>query len=353
MTDHNGDSTTPAVQIANRDIGPGNPCFIIAEAGVNHNGDVDLAHALVDVAGDAGADAVKFQTFDPALLVSRDAPAAPYQAAATGATTQQAMLRALALPTRAWSSLMSHARDRGLVFLSTAFDRPSADLLDKLGVPAFKVPSGELNNLDLVVDLARRGRPLIISTGMATLAEVRSAVSAGSGAHGVCILHCVTAYPASPESANLRAIRTLVEEFHVPVGWSDHTVGFVTAVASVALGATMLEKHVTTDRKLPGPDHAASANPAEFADYVAAVREAEAALGHGEKVPAEEEESNRIFARRSLHAARDLEAGHVMRAEDVLALRPATGIPPDRRVDGLVLKRPVQAGHPIMAQDVN
>lgn len=344
---------TSDVRIGDRVVGPGHPCLVVAEAGVNHNGDPRLAHELVDVARKAGADAVKFQTFDPDQLVTSQAAAAPYQRRATEAKTQHEMLTELVLPTAVLGELAGHAADCGLIFLSTPFDRTSADVLATLAMPAFKVPSGELNNLDFIADLARRDRPLILSTGMATMEEVATAVNTAAAAPGICLLHCVTAYPASPSSANIRAIATMMSAFDVPVGWSDHTLGAVTAVAAVTLGATLLEKHITTDRGLPGPDHAASADPDTFAAYVDAVRECEAALGDGRKRPVPEEELNRVHARRSLHAARDLRAGLTLEAADVVALRPATGLPPDTPIQGRRLKRPVSAHHPITGEDVD
>jgi len=340
------------VSIGDRSVGPGHRCLIIAEAGVNHDGDLARAHALVDAAADSGADAVKFQTFRVDYLVSDDAAAAPYQRR-SGATSQRRMLEALQLPSGAWRELADHAAQRDLLFLSTAFDEESLEKLLEIGVSALKVPSGELDNLDLVTHLAGRGLPLIVSTGLATLDEVAAAVAAAREAPGLALLHCVTAYPAPIEACNLRAIRTLLERFAVPVGWSDHTdKGAVSAVAAVALGASILEKHLTTDRNLPGPDHAASADPPAFAAYVAAVRAAQESLGDGVKAPAEAEMENRVFARRSYHAVRDLESGHVVTAGDVRLLRPATGLPPSARVEGRVLARPVATGRPLTAEDL-
>lgn len=341
-----------AVQVEGRLIGPGQPCFVIAEVGVNHNGDAALAHRLVDVAAEAGADAVKFQTFEPDLLVTPDAEAAPYQTRATGADSQRRMLESLVLPVGAWAELAVHARARGLVFLSTAFDLPSADLLGELGLPAFKVPSGELTNLPFLRALAARGLPLLVSTGMSTLEEVALALQAAAAAPAVCLFHCVSAYPAPEADANLRAIATLRERFAVPVGWSDHSGDAVTAVAAVALGAALLEKHITLDRTMPGPDHAASSDPEQFAAYLSAVRTTEAALGDGVKRPRPSEEENRVHARRGLHAARALRTGDALNAADVVALRPATGLSPGTALDGLRVVRDVPAGAPLRAADI-
>jgi N-acetylneuraminate synthase/N,N'-diacetyllegionaminate synthase len=345
-------SGLPAVALGPRAVGGGHPCLVIAEAGVNHDGDAGLAHRLVDLAADAGADAVKFQTFAPELLVSATAAAAPYQSRRAGAERQRQMLAALVLPAGAWRELAAHAAERDLLFLSTAFDLPSAELLADLGMPALKVPSGELDHLPFLRALAGRGLPLLVSTGMATLEEVDRAVQAAAGAPGLCLLHCVSAYPAPVAEANLRAIPALAARHGLPVGWSDHTRGATTALGAVALGAALLEKHVTLDRTLPGPDHAASADPEEFAAYVAEVRALEAALGDGRKRPTPSEEENRVPARRSLHAARDLRAGQALRPGDVVALRPATGLPPGTAAEGLRLLRDVPGGAPLTAADV-
>lgn len=339
------------IEIAGRRVGPPHPCLVIAEAGVNHDGDPALAHRLVAVAAASGADAVKFQVFRPEGLVSAAAAAAPYQRR-SGAATQREMLAALTLPPAAWRELAADARERGLLFLATAFDPASLDLVVALGVPALKVPSGEIDNLRFVADAAGRGLPLIVSTGLATGDEVAAAVEAAAAAPGLALLHCVTAYPAPVDTSNLRAIVTMQQRFGVPVGWSDHTEGSVTAVAAVALGASILEKHFTTDRRLPGPDHAASAEPADLAAYVAAVRAVETSLGDGVKRPAAAESENRRFVRRSYHAVHDLAAGEVVRSEDVALLRPADGLPPAAPVVGRTLARPVAAGRPLRAEDL-
>lgn len=326
---------------------------MIAEAGVNHNGDPALAHQLIDAAADAGADAVKFQTFDPAMLVSVAADTAPYQRAQTDVSSQRAMLDALVLPESEWERLAGHARDRGVTFLSTAFDLDSLDILQALAVPVLKVPSGELTNLAFIRALADRGLPLIMSTGMGDLAEVGAAVEAAAAAPGLCLLHCVTAYPTPVDESNLRALVTMREHFGLAVGWSDHTDGSATAIAAIALGARLLEKHLTLDRSLPGPDHAASASPEEFASYVRAVRETESALGDGIKQPAPSERENRVAARRSLHTTRELPAGHLLTDEDVVSLRPALGLVPSTSLGQLRTRRAMPAGAVLMADDVD
>jgi len=330
---------TVAVSIGGREVGPGAPVFIIAEAGVNHDGDVQRAHSLVDVAADAGADAVKFQTFQADALAAADAPRAAYQAGRLGdEPSQHSMLKRLELPHEEWSRLRDHARGRGITFLSTPFDEGSLDLLVKLGIPAIKIGSGDLTNLRLIRRAASAGVPILCSTGMATLGEVANAVAAVREASGsIVLLHCVSSYPAPESSANLRAIPTLARVFDVPVGYSDHTTGRRAALAAAALGAVMVEKHFTTDRSLPGPDHRASLEPDDLKGLVEDIRAVESALGDGRKTPRGEELDTRAVARRSLAWTRDLAAGHLVTEADVIAKRPAGGIAPDR--EDLVLGR--------------
>jgi N,N'-diacetyllegionaminate synthase len=346
-----------SVDVAGRRIGPGAPCFVIAEAGVNHNGDLRLAHQLVDAAAAAKADAVKFQTFDPALLVTRKAPKADYQARNTGRDeSQYEMLRRLVLSHKGHEELRRHAQKVGLIFLSTAFDEESADFLDRLGVPAFKVPSGELTNHPFLTHLAGKGRPLLISTGMGTLEEVRAALETVRAASDVsaALLHCVSTYPALPADCNLRAIETMHRTFNVPVGWSDHTVHISVATAAVAVGAAILEKHLTLDRNLPGPDHQASLEPVELTEVVRVVREIEAALGDGVKRPTPAEAEVAHHARRGLHVTQDLAAGHVLTKTDIAALRPSAELSPGDapRVLGRRLRRAVSAGEPLSESDL-
>jgi N,N'-diacetyllegionaminate synthase len=343
----------PSEQFVER-LSTGHPVVIIAEAGVNHNGNPALAHRLIDLAADAGADAVKFQTFDPKLVVSDHAPLAPYQekSAADGVSTQAEMVASLALNVEVWPDLVRHAHDRNVEFLSTPFDSPSADLLEGLGVPCFKVPSGEITNLPFLHDLARRGLPLIVSTGMATLEEVATACGAVALAPLIILMHCVSEYPAEVSDANLRAIATMRDAFHTPVGWSDHTLGAVTAIAAVALGATVLEKHVTLDCSMPGPDHRASADLDTFLNYVRSVREAQASLGDGMKRPVPAEAVVRDVARRSWHTTADLVEGRVLTTADLVALRPGTGIPPGEDLVGRRLLHSVERGALIKRADL-
>jgi N,N'-diacetyllegionaminate synthase len=333
-------------------------CLVIAEAGVNHNGDLALAHRLVDAAADAGADAVKFQTFAPERLASVGAPTAEYQqAAGVAADGQREMLARLALGADAWPELRQHAIDRGLIFLSSPFDRESADLLERVGVPAFKVGSGELTNHPFLAHIARIGRPMLVSTGMATMHEVAAAmdVIAGNGNVPVALFHCVSSYPALPADANLRAIETMRAAFGVPVGWSCHTTGIEVSIAAAARGADLVEKHLTLDRSMPGPDHGASLEPAAFAAMVEGIRSATSALGSGRKVPVAAERDVARVARRSLYWACDLAAGTGIGADDLVALRPGNGIAPAELDDlvGQTVIRDVRAGSAVDRDDLN
>ncbi len=336
-------------RLADRQIGAaGQGVFVIAEAGVNHDGDVEIAHRLVEAAADAGADAVKFQTFVPDALASATAPTAAYQRAGDQGEDQRAMLERLALPVDAWPALQQQAHDRGIVFLSAPFDDASADVLDGMDIAAFKTGSGELTNLPFLERLARRGRPMIVSTGMATMAEVAAAVDTirATGHAELALLHCVSSYPAAPEDANLAAMRTMREAFGLQTGWSDHTPGIELPIAGTALGAAIIEKHLTIDRARRGPDHAMSLEPSEFASMVAAIRSTAVAIGDGDKAPTAAEREIAAVARRSLHWARYLAAGETITEGDLLAQRPGTGISPARMHEyvGRPTARPVRAG---------
>ncbi len=318
------------ITIGDRPIGSGHPCLIIAEAGVNHNGDLHRALELIDVASDAGADAVKFQSFSTERLVTRTAPKAAYQIEATGSgESQYAMLAAMELSFDDHRALARRASERGIIFLSTPFDEASADMLERLDVVAFKTPSGELTNIPFLEHVARFGKPMIVSTGMATLGEVDTAVEAiaATGLEQLALLHCVSNYPADPGEVNLSAMHTLATAFGVPIGYSDHTLDIEIAVAAIALGACVLEKHFTLDRSLPGPDHRASLEPDALRALVRAARAVEAALGDGRKRPTESERSTAAAARKSLVAARRIAAGSRLANDDVVAMRPGTGIP--------------------------
>jgi N-acetylneuraminate synthase/N,N'-diacetyllegionaminate synthase len=318
--------------IAGRPVGaPGAPAFVIAEAGVNHDGDVDAALALVDAAAEAGADAVKFQTFDPAALTVEAAPLADYQRDRGEASDQRKMLDRLRLPDAAFARLAERAAVRGIVFLSAPFDEGSAALLDGLDVAAFKLGSGELTNLPFLERVAAYGRPMILSTGMAVLDEVAAAVATvrAAGVSDVALLHCVSSYPTPVEQANVSAMDALrAAHPDVVVGYSDHVLGLDAAVASIARGAAILERHLTLDRGRPGPDHALSSEPDEFAELVRRVRATEAALGDGVKAPQAAEADVRAVARRSLVTARALRAGDTLDAAALTAKRPGGGLEP-------------------------
>src|SRR5688572_5277446 len=245
-----------AIQISGRLIGPGHPCFIIAEAGVNHNGSLDMARQLIDAASEAGADAVKFQTFAAERLVTEGAAKAPYQVETMAAhESQYQMLKRLELSAEAHCELQSHSRQRQLLFMSTPFDEASADFLVGLGIELFKIASGEITNLPFLAQVAAHGLPMIVSTGMSNLREVEQAVSTirDAGNDQLILLHCVSNYPADPAEVNLRAMDTMRDSFGVPVGYSDHTLGYEVSLAAVARGACVIEKHLTLDRNLPGP----------------------------------------------------------------------------------------------------
>ena len=341
------DSERP-FEIGARRIGRGAPVFIVAEAGVNHNGDPALARRLVDAAAECGADAVKFQTFSVDALLTREAPKAGYQVETTGAgESQREMLARLELGAGCLAELSDRAAKRGLVFFSTPFDEASADVLEALDVALFKVPSGEITNLPLLRHVAAKGRPVIVSTGMASLDEVEGALGAirAAGDPPVAVLHCLSAYPAPAGEVNLRAMDGLAARFACPVGFSDHTLGIEVAVAAVARGATIIEKHLTLDKSLPGPDHRASLDPAEFTAMVKAIRVVESALGDGVKRPMPSELDTRRVARKSLVAARALKAGDRVAAGDLVSKRPGTGISPAElpRVVGLRLTRDIAA----------
>lgn len=309
--------------------------LIIAEAGVNHNGDMALAKGLVDAATEAGADLVKFQTFNADRLVTRATPKADYQAQVTGAAeSQYAMLRRLELSPEMHHELVRHCAARGIGFFSTGFDYESVDLLVGLGQSLFKIPSGEITNLPYLRHIGRLGKDVILSTGMATLGEVEAAIdaleAAGTPRRQIIVLHCTTEYPTPMAEVNLRAMLSLQQAFGVCVGYSDHTRGIEVAVAAVALGAVVIEKHFTLDRNLPGPDHQASLEPGELQALVAAIRNVEVALGDGCKRPTPREIRNRPIARKSIVAARPIRAGEILGADNLAVKRPGTGISPMR-----------------------
>jgi N,N'-diacetyllegionaminate synthase len=318
-------------RLADHEVGTDHPCFIIAEAGVNHNGSIDQALRLIDAAVNAGADAVKFQTFSAEKLISPDAPKAKYQQETTGELGSQLdLVKKFELTYDGFRTIFAYCKKRGILFLSTPFEEQSADFLEHLGVTAFKVPSGEITNIPFLNHLSKKGKPLIVSTGMSTLGEVENALLTiqTAGNPDVVLLHCVSNYPANPKDVNLRAMLTMKTAFDVPVGFSDHTLGIEVALAAVALGASIIEKHFTLDRNLPGPDHKASLEPYELKMLVKGIRVVELALGHGRKQPAASEANTAVAARKSLVIVVDVPTGKAL-TEDMIAIqRPGNGLPP-------------------------
>jgi N,N'-diacetyllegionaminate synthase len=331
--------------------------FVIAEAGVNHNGSHELALSLVETAARCGADAVKFQTFTADKLVRQGAEKAAYQKAATGGGDQHSMLKQLEMSAELHHKLIIRCRDLGIEFMSTPFDEEAADFLLDLGMRRIKVPSGEITNLPFLRFLAGKNVPLIVSTGMASLQEVQEAVQVISDERArlgfvqrlsevLCILHCTSNYPALPQDVNLRAMLSIAEATGMPVGYSDHTLGLAVSTAAVAMGAQVIEKHFTLDKTLPGPDHQASLDPVELAQLIDQIRSVEVALGSPVKAPVETELPVRDLVRRSVTTVRDIGAGEVLSAADVCLLRPGSGIAPKYLNDiyGRVAERALPAG---------
>ena len=340
-------------------------CFVIAEAGVNHNGSLETALALVDTAAAAGADAVKFQTFRADDIVVPGTEKASYQKANTDAGDQHAMIRALELSEADHVAIAARCAERGIEFMSTPFDTWAAELLLRLGMKRIKIASGEVTNRPFLEFLARTGRPLILSTGMATLEEAeqaagwlreaRAAAGVRSGTTDwLTVLHCTSNYPAQPADVNLRAMATLRNALDVPVGYSDHTLGLEVSLAAVALGACVLEKHFTLDRAMPGPDHQASLDPAQLRALVAGVRAIEQAFGDGIKQPRESELPVRALVRRSAFLARDVAAGAALGEADLRFLRPGHGIGPEhsRALFGRRAARALAAGSLLRWEDL-
>jgi N,N'-diacetyllegionaminate synthase len=319
--------------------------LIIAEAGVNHNGDPEVAKRLVAAAAAAGADAVKFQTFCADEVASPQAARAEYQVrnSRIQGQSQLDMLRGLELGRDAHFELAACAKEQGILFLSSPFDRNSADLLDEIGVPLFKLGSGEITNIPLLRHVARKRRPVVLSTGMATLEEVAHAlrILQTEGNDDIVLMHCVTQYPAPAAEVNLRAMQAMATTFHLPVGYSDHTEGNEIAFAATALGACCIEKHFTLSRTMEGPDHAASQEPHELKALVRGIRNIELAFGDGIKRPAPCEMPNRLLVRRSVFAAEEIPSGRVLTAAMLACKRPGTGIPAEC-FDELVGRRAVR-----------
>jgi len=341
------------MEIGSHRIGRGSAVYVIAEAGVNHDGDLSQAKDLVDIAADSGADAVKFQTFDPDSLVTEGTAKAAYQEGSTdGEDTQYEMLQQLKLSHDDHRELRRYCDEAGITYLSTPFDERSASFLAESGVPAIKIGSGELTNKPLLEHVATLGPPLVVSTGMATIDEVRDAYGWITDANPeveMALLHCTSVYPTEIEDVNLRAMETLDSAFSVPVGLSDHTTRVETPALAVAAGATIVEKHFTLDRTLDGPDHGASLEPDELDRAVGLVRTASDARGDGEKEPVDAEAEMRRTTRRSLHANMSIPAGSAIDRSDIVVVRPAAGLPPSRidEVCGTAPVRDIEAGTPI------
>lgn len=311
------------------------PILIIAEAGVNHNGDLALAKQLIDVAADAGADLVKFQTFIANRLATRQAKKSDYQSAITDNTeTQHQMLSRLELSESMHHELIAYCAMRNIRFFSTGFDIESVNFLMSLGINHFKIPSGEITNLPYLRHIGKFSKPVIMSTGMSIMGDVEAAINvleqAGTARSLITVLHCTSEYPAPMAEVNLRAMQSMQAAFGVSVGYSDHTAGIEVAIAAAALGATVIEKHFTLDRNLPGPDHKASLDPNELKAMVSAIRNIEIALGDGAKRLTPSESRNKPVARKSLVASKAIHVGEILSAENIITKRPGTGISPMR-----------------------
>jgi N-acetylneuraminate synthase/N,N'-diacetyllegionaminate synthase len=335
------------IRIDGRLLGVGEPTFIVAEIGVNHNGSVHMARKLIDAAKDAGADSVKFQSFKTERIVTKYAEKAVYQKETTDPKkSQYSMLKRLELGNAEMEELHRYAKKRNIIFLSSAFDEESVDLLDSLDVPAFKVASGEITNLPLLRYMAEKKRPMILSTGLSTLDEIEEALAVitEEGVEDIILLHCVTSYPAKEEEANLKVMDLLRRQFGFPVGFSDHTLGITVPIAAAALGAVLIEKHFTLDRTLPGPDHRASLEPTEFKEMVKDIRGVERALGDGVKRLTANEEEIKKAARRSIVAKIRIRKGIIIRENMVDFKRPGTGLEPKNlcRIVGRRTKKDIE-----------
>ena len=312
-----------------------NRILIIAEAGVNHNGNLELAKKLIDAAAEAGADLVKFQTFNADRLATSTARKAAYQIQATDSSeSQHEMLRRLELTPGMHEAIIAHCAKRKIGFFSTAFDIESTDLLASYGQKQFKISSGEITNLPYLRHIGRLGRPVILSTGMATMDEIGSAIqileNSGTPKTAITVLHCTTVYPTPMPEVNLRAMISIRDKLEVKVGFSDHTLGIEVAIAAVAMGATVIEKHFTLDRQMPGPDHKASLEPSELKSMVTAIRNIEVALGDGVKRPTPSETKNIAVVRKSIIASKSIQLGEVFTTKNLTTKRPGTGISPMR-----------------------
>ncbi|MBW4827970.1 MAG: N-acetylneuraminate synthase [Clostridiaceae bacterium] len=307
-----------------------NKCFIIAEAGVNHNGDINIAKKLVDEAFRAGADAIKIQTFRAEDLVTKDAPKAEYQKKSVGEGNQYTMLKKLELSFEEHIILKKYCEEKGIMFISTPFDFESVDLLEKIDVPLYKIGSGDLTNLPLLEYIAEKHKPIILSTGMANLGEIEEAIESifKTKNKDITLLHCTSNYPTSYKDVNLKAMVTMKEAFKLPMGYSDHTIGIEVPIAAVSLGATVIEKHFTLDRCMEGPDHKASLEPYEFEKMVESIRNIEDSMGDGIKQCNKSEENTKLVARKSIVAKEDIKKGEKITYNNIAFKRPGKGLKP-------------------------
>jgi len=336
--------------------------FIIAEAGVNHNGSVETAKKLIDAAVEARADAVKFQTFKASSLVIAKAGMARYQSENIGVDEPQIeMLKRLELDKDAYNELAKYCKSKNIIFMSTPFDEVSADLLDAIGVSIFKIPSGEITNKQLIQYIAAKTKPIILSTGMSYLEEVEKAIRWIHEVWGcqikkpqLTLLHCVSNYPAAASDSNLLAMKTMKTTFGVPVGYSDHTLGIEVAIAAVVTGATVIEKHFTLNKNMKGPDHKASLDPTELNAMIKAIRNVEVSFGNGIKQPVHNEYDIRTVARKSLVSVRDIKVGEILSSSDIKIKRPGNGILPEFKdeVIGLEVRKNISADSTITWEDI-
>lgn len=338
------------IKLGDKSIGNRYDCFIIAEAGVNHNGSFNTAKKLIDAAKEVGADAVKFQTFKTDSIVTKGAPKAEYQKVSDNKSSQYEMIRKLELSADEFIELSDYSESKGIIFLSSPFDGKSVELLDRIGISAFKLGSGEITNLPLIKKVVNKGKPIILSTGMASLCEIEEALKIiKKKSINVILMYCVTNYPASASEIDLNIMKTLLNTFKVPVGFSDHTMGTEFSIAAVSLGACVIEKHFTLDRNLEGPDHKASLEPEEFKIMVNSIRNVEKGMGRGIKKLTKDELSIKKIARKSIMAGRDIEKGETLKEDMLTIKRPETGIYP-KYIDiiiGKEVKKSIKKDEPI------
>lgn len=332
--------------------------IIIAEAGVNHNGDFNNALKLIEAAAEAGADYVKFQTFKADKLVSKQAELASYQKTNSDSDTQYQMLKKLEMPEEWYLKLIKHSLDNGIKFLSTGFDEESIDFLENYSVDFYKIPSGEITNKPLLIHIAKKKKPIVISTGMATMIDINNAIQVlldnQISRNNITILHCNTEYPTPMIDVNLSAMNTIKNEFNVNVGYSDHTLGIEVPIAAVALGAKIIEKHFTLDKNMEGPDHKASLDPYELSLMVKSIRNISSAIGSGYKTPSQSEVKNLSIARKSIHIKNNVNKGDVVIMEDLIMLRPGDGISP-MDIDTILNKKyktNLLSGHKLNLKDL-